>query len=64
MSHPAERGTYMKAINDQILKDIEEARIRQLRMAYWNGASKGTRPSFDIVLSISVLAAILLTVWI
>ncbi len=64
MSHPTERGRYLKSINSQILKDIEEARIRQLRMAYWNEPSRSRRPSFDIVLSISVLAVIVLTVWI
>lgn len=41
MSHITLRGKYMKAINTQLLNEIEDAKIRQLRMAYWGGKEKG-----------------------
>jgi len=60
MSHPTERANAMKAINTRLLNDIEEARIRQLHRAYWADKPKETLPSLEIVLSISILTALLL----
>ena len=64
MSHPIERGSYIKAINTQILRDIEQARIRQLRRAHWSEQTRGQQSPVKRITWISILAAILLMVWI
>ena len=52
MSHPTERGKSMQAINTQLLNDIEDVKIRQLRGVYWNEPSKARRPSFNLLMSL------------